>query len=184
MFAFAGKFLFFFFKISKKVEEPCYVFVCRVKCNLKHVNDKIAVTWMAKLAHFVSLSPTRMSLLPWPADCRHNQENNDISVKISCVVGGELSQHFLLVFLKEHWQAAGKMEVQLLSQKSSDIPIQDRSPTRIKNMCLNHSKTFVSFPLDHCSKFEISCSTKIMSQFKVRFIHYCTGSAWDGERES
>lgn len=67
-----------------------------------------------------------------------------LSVKISRVIRGELSQHFLILFLKEHWQAAGKMEVQLLSQTSWDTLMQNRHPTRIKNVCLNHSKTFVS----------------------------------------
>lgn len=55
---------FFFFLIINKAEEPYYVFVVRAKFTPKHVNDKIAVAWMAKLAHFASLSPTRMSLFP------------------------------------------------------------------------------------------------------------------------
>lgn len=67
-------------------------------------------------------------------------------VEISCVVEEKLSHHFLLLFLKEHWKAAGKMEVQLLGQTNSDMPMQDRIPTRIKNMHLNHNKTFVSSP--------------------------------------
>jgi len=90
---------FFSFFFINKAEDSYCVFVFRLKSTLEHVNDKIAVPWMAKLAHFVSLSLTRMSLFHRPADCRNNHENT-ISVKINCGAGREISQHFLLLTLK------------------------------------------------------------------------------------
>jgi len=42
-------------------------------------------------------------------------------------------------------------------------------------------QNFRQLPWDHYFKFEVTYSTQIMSYFKVRFIHYCTESAWEGK---